>query len=209
MKLRNLIASIAAAALAVSAMAVSASALTDNQKAYGFGGSQVGWDIDVDGDDEADIKGGANGSQWLASFSASTGAGTLKIPVANGDKVEIVCNSWESITDTPLFTATIDGTSYDCYFQKPVTYTVTSDISELSVDIQWLVIDETQATDGNFNDWCGNYVIVTSGGAADAAAPAADGGETTSAKTGNVAVASIAAVMAVAGVAAVASRKRK
>ncbi|MCH5192661.1 MAG: hypothetical protein J1F11_01780 [Oscillospiraceae bacterium] len=205
MKLRNIFAGIAAAAVAVSAMAVSASALTDNQKAYGFGGYQVTWDRDIDGDDVADLIGGSNGSQWLGSLK-SDGTGTITVPVAKGDKVEVVCESWDSVTDA-IFVATIDGTDYDCYFNQPVAYTVNDDISELNIDIKWIITDGV--TDGYFNDYCGNYVLVTSGGGAAAPAGDGDSGATTSAKTGNAAVASIAAVMAVAGVAAAASRKRK
>ena len=212
MKLKKIIAAIAASALAVSAMTVSASAtLADNQKAYGFGGAQVGWDIDVDGDEEADIIGGANGDQWIGNLDPATGAGQIKIPCTAGDTIAVTCASWETITDKPIFTITVDGTAYDCYYNQPVTITVPDSVqSTLTADIQWAVVDETQATDGNFNDWCGNYVVVTAGGAAAADTATDAGADTTTAPaTGNVPAAVMVSVMAAAGAAVVASRKRK
>ena len=209
MKIKRILAAIAASALALSTMAFSASALKDNQKAYMFGGAQVGWDKDVDGDDEADIIGGVNGSQWIGTVDVATGAATIKVPVEKDAVVEIVCDAWGEVTDKPIFTATIDGTSYDCYFGQPVSYTVTEDISKLSIDIQWLVLEDGEP--GAINDWCGSYVIVTTGGAAAGAddGAAASDGDTTSTGTGNVPAAAMVAVMAVAGTAVVASRKRK
>ena len=218
MKIKRILAAIAASALALSAMTFSASALKDNQKAYMFGGAQVGWDKDVDGDDEADIIGGVNGSQWIGTVDVETGKATLKVSVAKGDLVEITCDAWGEVTDKPIFTATIDGTTYDCYFGQPVAYAVTEDISKLTIDIQWLVLEDGEP--GAINDWCGSYIVVTAGGA-DAAAPGGEaapapgeGGEaapapTDAPATGNVPAAVMASVMAVAGVAVVASRKRK
>ena len=209
MKIKKILAAVAACAMALSTMAVSVSALADNQKAYMFGGAQVTWDKDVDGDDDADVIGGANGSQWIGTIDSESGAGTINIPVSNGSLVEIVCDAWGELDSQPIFTATIDGTSYDCYFGQPVAYSVTEDISKLKVDIQWILTD---GSDGSINDWCGAYVIVTEGGAAapaaDDAAPAADA-TTAPAATGNVPAAVMASVMAVAGAAVVASRKRK
>ncbi len=217
MKIKNILAAIAASAVAVSAMAVSASALADNQKAYGFGGAQVNWDVDLDGDEDNDVIGGVNGDQWIGTLDSATGSGTIKIPCTAGDTVEIICQSWDSITDKVIFTATVDGTSYDCYYNQPVSITVPdSVVSTLEAQIQWAVTDG--ASDGTFNDWCGNYVIVTTGGASAAAdtgtadTGAADTGAadtTTSPTTGNVPAAVMVSVMAVAGTAAVISRKRK
>ena len=215
MKIKKILAAIAACAMAVSAMAVSASALGDDQKAYQFGGAQVTWDWDADGDEEADSIGGVNGSNWLATLDEN-GQGTLKVSAEKGDLIEVLSTGWDQIPDTPVFKATIEGTTYDVSYNSPISHAVTGDGPKVEIAIEWIVTDG--ATDGYFNDWCQGGIIVTKGGAADAAeAPApADGNDapaadttTAPAATGNVPAAVMASVMAVAGAAAVASRKRK
>ena len=212
MKIKQILAAIAACAMTVAAVSVSASALGSDQKAYQFGGAQVTWDWDADGDEEADSIGGVNGDTWLATLDEN-GKGTLKVSASAGDLVEIISTGWDQIPDTPVFKATIEGTTYEVSFNSPVSHAVTGSDSKVNIDIEWIVTDG--ATDGYFNDWCQGGVIVTKGGAGAASTPAADDTPaaaettTTAPATGNVPAAVMASVMAVAGVAVVASRKRK
>ena len=217
MKIKKILAAIAACAMTVAAVSVTASALPDNQKAYQFGGSQVTWGWDADGDEEADTD-GVDGNAWLGTLDEN-GKGTLKVSAEAGDLIEVYSTGWDQIPDTPVFKATIEGTTYDVTFNSPISHAVTGDGSKVNVDIEWIVTDG--ATDGYWNDWCMGGVLVTKGGAGDAApaAPAADEAPaaneaaaettTTAPATGNVPAAVMASVMAVAGVAVVASRKRK
>lgn len=213
MKIKKILAAIAACAMTVAAVSVSASALGDDQKAYQFGGSQVTWDWDADGDEEADSIGGVNGNTWLATLDEN-GKGTLKVSAEAGDLIEIISTGWDQIPDTPVFKATVEGTTYDVSYNSPISHAVTGDGSKVNIDIEWIVTDGE--TDGYFNDWCQGGIIVTKGGAGAASTPAADTSSdsaaettTTAPATGNVPAAVMASVMAVAGAAVVASRKRK
>ncbi len=60
---------------------------------YMWGGAQVGWNKDVDGDKVDDIIGGVNGDQWLGSVV--DGKVTLTIPVASEEfKIEFITDCY-------------------------------------------------------------------------------------------------------------------
>ena len=99
MKMRRIVAGMAAGVLAASAMAVTAFA---DVKYYVWGGESVTWGMDLDGNDENNVEGSTEGNQfpgygadgyeefWVGSLDATEGTATLKIPVQKGDKVEFI-----------------------------------------------------------------------------------------------------------------------
>ncbi len=193
---------------------------------YQFGGAQVTWGWDADGDKADDSEKGSAGTTWAGSLDSATGNGTIKVPVAKGDSVEIICLSWvgdgnEAYADHVMFTAAVGDNKQDVTPNKSAKFDVTDDVKELEITITWGEGVETGNTDseGNpelactFNDWCGNGVIVTSGGAAagDATeaptqAPSTDKTPATGDAT-SVAVLAVVAVLALGGV-VVSSKKR-
>ncbi|MGN0370808.1 MAG: hypothetical protein ACI4EW_09695 [Butyrivibrio sp.] len=65
---------------------------------YQWGGAQVTWDADFDGDEEPDCVGGVDGENWLAT--TVDGAATITIPVAGaGTTVDFYVMSWDSYAD--------------------------------------------------------------------------------------------------------------
>ena len=73
---------------------------------YQFGGAQVNWDSDIDGDGENDSFGGVGGETWLGAYADD--AVELTIPVAKNAVVEIYCLSWEAYEGVQM-TVAIDG----------------------------------------------------------------------------------------------------
>lgn len=73
--------------------------LADGTKTYyQWGGAQVTWDWDADGDEVPDSVGGVNGETWLGTVV--DGAVTLNIPVAQGAIVEFYTLSWTDYEGT-------------------------------------------------------------------------------------------------------------
>ncbi len=153
MKLKKVFAGVVAAALACSTVAVSAFAAGEKSY-YDFGGQQVTWGTDADGDENPDTAGVGTDS-WIGTLDEN-GNGTIKVPVTNGDTVEVVCNSWTDFADHVMFTANGE----DVTPAQSVTFTITEDITEFAIDIAW---GEADGDNCGFNDWCGNLVIVTAG----------------------------------------------
>lgn len=66
---------------------------------YQWGGAQVKWDADFDGDEKPDCVGGVDGENWLGTVA--DGAATLTIPVAGaGTVVDFYVMSWDKYADT-------------------------------------------------------------------------------------------------------------
>ena len=66
---------------------------------YQWGGAQVTWDVDFDGDENNDCVGGVDGENWLGT--TVDGKATLTIPVAGaGTVVDFYVMSWDSYADT-------------------------------------------------------------------------------------------------------------
>lgn len=66
---------------------------------YQWGGAQVTWGADFDGDKTEDCLGGVDGENWLGTVA--DGKATLTIPVAGaGTVVDFYVMSWDSYADT-------------------------------------------------------------------------------------------------------------
>ena len=74
-------------------------------KYYQWGGSEVNWDWDVDGDGVSECIGGKNGDNWLGDISSSS---YLYIPVQQDCIVDFYCLSYD----------TYDGVQYTLSFTK-------------------------------------------------------------------------------------------
>ena len=206
MKLRRLFAALAAGALAVSAMAISAFA-EDTKTYYQWGGAQVSWGWDIDGDKNDESKDGVNGSTWLGTVT--DGKLTLDIPVAKGATVDFYTLGWDSY-DGVQYTVTIDGKDYEAKYVKDApsfSVTVDADVTSLKADV---VYAPDQGDTFNFNDWCGNGVVVTIPGAAEepkTEEPKTEEPQNTNPPAGAAAGLALAGI-AVAGAALVATKRK-
>lgn len=193
MKIKKIIAAVAATAVALSTMAVNAFAanLLDAEVDLGTGWSDVAI---ISADKFADVNEGDVISVTVTlDTEESYNLVSVKTEAAGWPKLECSTSAQGAIVeknqDDGMAALTGDGT---------VTYTLTA-ADAATIKESGLLIH-------------GYAVVVTSVevGAAPAAAdtPAGDG-DTTSQKTGNAPAAAMVSVMALAGIAAVASRKRK
>lgn len=199
MKLKKIIAAVAAAAVAVSTMAINAFAATEYKATLGF--ADTAWTF----------------QDWEASTTV-TGDGTYTIEstlvAGAADFGVFVIDLAGMYADNPSATATLDKIEIDG--------------AELSFDASKIVYGDVEEK-GNYRIEIFNQYGTTkdnppvnqatpissslkltftvSGLGGAEAAPAADA-TTTSAETGNAPVAAMVAVMAVAGAAAVVSKKR-
>ena len=80
-----------------------------NKTYYQWGGAQVTWGWDADGDKVDDSIGGAKGSTWLGTIG--TDGGEIAIPVSDGATVEFYCLSWDSQPGVDQYTLTFDAPS--------------------------------------------------------------------------------------------------
>ena len=87
---------------------------------YMWGGAQVGWNKDVDGDKVDDIIGGVNGDQWLGTVV--DGKVTLTIPVASEDfTIDFITDCYVE-NEAPSYDGAIyvlDNASLSATAQKP------------------------------------------------------------------------------------------
>ena len=191
MKMKKIVAGMAASVLAMSAMAVTAFA--DTTKYYCWGGESVTWGMDLDGDEEADFPGyGAEGYEdyWVGTLDATEGTATLTIPCAKGDKIEFATCGWEFYTGVQ-YTVTIGDWKGEVKYVDPsedgshalpakatAIYEVTDDVTEVTAEIYYLDKDEALFEEGKapgedqptlFNAWCSSRVNVVT--------PGDDGGE--------------------------------
>ncbi|MGN0597946.1 MAG: hypothetical protein ACI4J1_11540 [Ruminiclostridium sp.] len=79
----------------------------NNEKFYQWGGAQVSWGWDADGDENEDSKDGVNGETWAGTVGAD--GGVISIPVSEGDVVDFYCLSWD----------TYAGVQYTLTFEVP------------------------------------------------------------------------------------------
>ena len=75
-------------------------------KYYQWGGAQVSWGWDADGDKTNDCEDGINGENWVGTVGA--GGGVLNIPVTKGCLVEFHCLTWDIYK----------GVQYTLYFES-------------------------------------------------------------------------------------------
>lgn len=79
-------------------------------KYYQWGGAQVTWSADFDGDKTDDSVDGVNGETWLGTVT--DGKVTLNIPVTGaGSKIEFFVFSWDSDPETVQYNIAIGGAS--------------------------------------------------------------------------------------------------
>ncbi|MCH5192664.1 MAG: hypothetical protein J1F11_01795 [Oscillospiraceae bacterium] len=224
MKLRKIIAGIAAAAVAASMMAVNAFAAT----------------VQLD----TEYPGAWSASKSIPKSEFEAIGGDVKVVLSVELKEPLIGDhnhlaapmdaSWNRVADrltSDTAVAKSDGMMVFCDGQTSMEFVVPADViadldeNGLSFLINDVIIKSAELSEGTpqaairivTDEQCGemmsgkSYEEVVGGGAApaDDAAPAGDGGATTAAKTGNASAAAIAAVMAAAGAAAVAAKKRK
>ncbi len=85
-----------------------AGVVVDGTKAYQWGGAQVSWGWDFDGDKNDDSLNGVNGETWLGTVGAD--GGEISIPVSEGAVVDFYCLSWDSYAGVQ-YTLTFDAPS--------------------------------------------------------------------------------------------------
>lgn len=80
---------------------------------YQWGGKEVSWSADFDGDKEDDSKDGVNGDTWLGTVA--DGKAELKIPVGGaGTKVDFYVFSWDGDDTKPVqYNVAISGDAAD------------------------------------------------------------------------------------------------
>jgi hypothetical protein len=151
-------------------------------KYYDFGGREVGWGIDFDGDGAADT-GGKDTESWVGS--AANGALTLAVPVNAKDfTIDFYDNCWDSV-EGPHYTvnsaialygevaaaetvAVGAGVGYTGVGGTDPAFVFSSDafaskgnVAAVAFNIS---IDLPLEGDPSWNDWCGELLAVTAGG---------------------------------------------
>jgi len=149
---------------------------------YDFGGKEVGWGIDVDGDGNADT-GGKDSASWAGS--AANGVITVTVPVnASTFSIDFYDNCWDSVagahytinSGTALFGSIagreqvavgrgigytgVDGAS-PAYVFSSSAFTTAGNVAAVAFNIN---IDLPLEGDPSWNDWCGAAVAVTANG---------------------------------------------
>lgn len=153
----------------------------DTVKYYDFGGAQVGWGTDADGDQNADTTGVGTAS-WVGSVSAQRTC-TVVVPVNAEDfTIEFFDNCWDSATDISHYTihsatavygevassetvaingeVTYTGTETSGYTFDTASLTTEGNISAIVFNIGIGLPTEGDIT---WNDWCGEAAKVTVG----------------------------------------------
>lgn len=74
---------------------------------YQWGGAQVSWGWDADGDKKDDSVDGVKGKTWLGT--AADNAASFEVPVAQGAVVEFITLSYDGAPGVDQFTLTISG----------------------------------------------------------------------------------------------------
>ncbi|MBP5330666.1 MAG: hypothetical protein J6Y89_02315 [Lachnospiraceae bacterium] len=67
---------------------------------YQWGGAQVSWGWDADGDGNEDVSDGVNGKNWAGTIDSTTLRGTLMVPAGQGDVLDIIALGWDSYAGT-------------------------------------------------------------------------------------------------------------
>ena len=150
-------------------------------KYYDFGGAQVGWGIDMNGDEAADTT-GVGSASWVGSVTAARTL-TVAVPVnAETFTIDFFDNCWDAATDIPHYTihsatavyGTVAATETVAIGQE-VGYTGLTE-SGYTFDSSVLTTEGTAAVavfninialpaegDVAWNDWCGEAAKVTVG----------------------------------------------
>lgn len=151
----------------------------DGTSYYDFGGAQVTWGSDIDGDTVADTT-GAGTASWVGT--AANGACTIVVPVNAAEfTIDIFDNCWDSATDishmtinsaTPIY-GSVSGTEI-VNIGQAMSYTGTAaagytfDSSAASAGTAAAVVFNISVAlpaegDVTWNDWCGEAAKVTAG----------------------------------------------
>ncbi|MBP5651976.1 MAG: hypothetical protein J6X17_00970, partial [Lachnospiraceae bacterium] len=132
---------------------------------YQFGGKEVNWGVDLDGDEKNDTF-GVNGGTWLGNVDGETLTATLGIPAEKGAVVDFIVTAWDSYTGKQFSVditeggeATVSGGVKYIDGKTPgSTYTVQNDCNSVIIDVEYLAsLGETFG----YNDWCQNGIIIT------------------------------------------------
>ena len=75
---------------------------------YQFGGAQVSWGWDADGDSAEDSY-GVNGGSWLGSANTETLTATIGIPAEKGAVVDFIVTAWDSYKGTQFTVDVTEG----------------------------------------------------------------------------------------------------
>ncbi len=67
---------------------------------YQWGGAQVSWGWDADGDGAENASDGVNGKTWAGTVDSTSLRGTLMIPAGQGDVIDILALGWDSYAGT-------------------------------------------------------------------------------------------------------------
>ena len=136
---------------------------------YQFGGKEVSWGVDLDGDEKNDTF-GVNGGTWLGSANLETLTATLGIPAEKGAVVDFIVTSWDSYTGKQFSVeiteggeATVSGGAKYIDGKTPSqTYTVANDCNSVVIDVEYLAgVKEGDTDVFAYNDWCQNGIIIT------------------------------------------------
>ena len=153
-------------------------------KYYDFGGGEVGWGVDIDGDGNADT-GGKDSASWVGT--AIGGVCTVAVPVNASDfSIDFYDNCWDSV-EGPHYTINsaialfgvvatsesvrfggegevgftgVDGADAAFEFDRSL-FTVQGNIVAVALSIS---INLPLEGDPSWNDWCGAAAAVTAGG---------------------------------------------
>lgn len=67
---------------------------------YQWGGAQVSWGMDFDGDGTEDSMDGVNGKTWAGTVDSASLCGTLMVPAGKDDVIDIVAMGWDTYPGT-------------------------------------------------------------------------------------------------------------
>ena len=214
MKIKKILAAIAASAVAVSAMAVNAFAASEYEARICF--ADTSWSVSEMGDGASSVKITGDG-QYTLETTAVAGASDLGVFCV--DFIDMYAGNPDATAT--LDKIEIDGDNFVFAADKIIYGNIETDTGNYRIEI-YNQYGETKNDSGVNNDtpvetslkvtFTVSGLDAASADAGDAEtstdAPASDG-ETSAATTGNVPAAVMLSVMAVAGAAAVASRKKK
>ncbi|MBO4560221.1 MAG: hypothetical protein J5712_09095 [Lachnospiraceae bacterium] len=67
---------------------------------YQWGGAQVSWGWDADGDGAEEVSDGAAGKNWAGSVDSTSLRGTLMVPAGKDDVIDVIALGWDSYAGT-------------------------------------------------------------------------------------------------------------
>lgn len=152
----------------------------DTTKYYDFGGAQVSWGVDFDGDENADT-GGVGSESWIGT--AANGTCTVVVPVNAAEfAIDFYDNCWENATDIPHYTInsatavygsveateqvavgqeiTFTGAGDPAYTFSNSNLSTSGNVAAVAFNISIALPAEG---DPSWNDWCGQLAAVKAG----------------------------------------------